>query len=159
MPTPASAPPRVMVFSCGTTAGITPRARHAAVSASYVTMPSASTQPAPGSTARTSQKLRTSRRRRGAAARSRNRLDVSLARPTAPLPSLSCSVSASLFLVCGLAFVEEVPGHGVTGERDIALGEHHLEEVRASVGRAEHLGAAIEVHAPDAPEALVEALR
>ena len=29
MPTPATAPPRVMVFSCGTTAGITPRARQA----------------------------------------------------------------------------------------------------------------------------------
>src|SRR2546423_13269391 len=109
-------------------------------------MPSASTQPALGSTARTSQKLRTSSRRRGAAARSRNRLDVSLARPTAPRPSLSCSVSASLFLICGFAFVEEVPGHGVAGERDVALGKEHLEKMRAPVGRAEHLGATVEIH-------------
>src|SRR5262245_31272874 len=122
-------------------------------------MPSASTQPACASTARTSRKALTSSRRRPWLARSRNRLDVSLCRATAPLPSLSCAVSASLFLVCGLALVEEVPGHGVASGRDIALGEHDLEEVRAARGRAEHLGAAVQVHAPDAAEALVEALR
>src|SRR5688500_10146025 len=56
-------------------------------------------------------------------------------------------------------FVEEVPGHRVARHRDVALGEHDLEEMRVPVGRAKHLGAAVQVHAPDAPEALVEALR
>src|SRR3954470_20548011 len=102
-------------------------------------MPSASTQPACASTARTSRKALTSSRRRSLAARSRKRLEVSFLRATAPLPCLSCAVSASFFLVCGLALVDEVPGHGVAGERDIALGEDDLEEVGATGGRAEHL--------------------
>src|SRR5207248_9971575 len=37
--------------------------------------------------------------------------------------------------------------------------EHDLEDMRASLGRAEHLGAAVEVGEPDAAEALVELLR
>src|SRR5687768_7804962 len=122
-------------------------------------MPSASTQPACASTASTSRKAETSRRRRGAATRSLNRLDVSLERLTAPLPALSCAARASFFLVCGFRFVEEIPGHRVARHRDVALGEHDLEQMRVPVGRAEHLGAAVQVHAPDAPEALVEALR
>src|SRR6185503_18505209 len=122
-------------------------------------MASASTQPACGSTARTSRKALTSSRRRSWLARSRKRLEVAFFRATAPLPCLSCAVSASFFLVCGLALVDEVPGHWIVVERDIALGEDHLEEVRAPGGRAEHLGAAVEIDAPDAPEALVEALR
>src|SRR5947207_1654652 len=51
-------------------------------------MPSASTMPAAASTRSTSRNARTSRRRRGAAARSRKRLEVSLARLTAPPPIL-----------------------------------------------------------------------
>src|SRR6185312_13056818 len=122
-------------------------------------MPSASTQPACGSTTSTSRKALTSRRRRSRAARSRKRFEVSFFRASAPLPCLSCAISASFFLVCGLALVEEVPGHGVARARDVALGEHDLEKVGAARRRAEHLGAAVEVHAPDAAEALVEALR
>src|SRR6185503_12326262 len=122
-------------------------------------MASASTQPACGSTARTSRKALTSSRRLSWLARSRKRLEVSFVSATAPLPCLSCAVSASFFLVCGLTLVDEVPGHWIVVERDIALGEHDLEEVGAPGGRAEHLGAAVEVDAPDAPEALVEALR
>src|SRR5687768_13528578 len=122
-------------------------------------MPSASTQPAAASIASTSRNAETSRRRRVPSARSRKRLEVSFFRATAPLPSLSCAARASFFLVCRFGFVEEVPGHRVARHRDVALGEHDLEEMRVPVGRAKHLGAAVQVHAPDAPEALVEALR
>src|SRR6266851_239486 len=156
MPTPATAPPRVMVLSCGTTAGITPCARHSATSASYVTMPSASTWPS--LIRRTSLKWRTSSRRRAAPARSRNRFEVSFASPTGPLPSLSRAAKASFFVVCRL-FVEESPAHRIAGLRDVALGEHDLEQVRVPLGRAEHLGAAVQVDAPHPAEALVEALR
>src|SRR5688572_8937976 len=179
MPTPATAPPRVMVFSCGTTAGITPCARHSRVRSSYGTMPSAST--APSAIFSTWLKPRTSRRRRVPAARSRNRLEVSLASATGPayipLACRNASTSESRLAACaasasampeaarrdrgrgflGRALVEEIARHGVAA--GVALGEHHLEEVGAAVRRAEHLGAAVEIAAPDAPEALVEALR
>src|SRR5882724_266019 len=124
-------------------------------------MPSVSTQPADASTASTSLKPRTSSRRRTALARSRKRFDVSLARPTGPAPRLSRSARASLFreCCCGFLFVEEAPAHGVVLHRDVALREHDLEKMRESRGRAEHLGAAVQVHAPDAAEALVELLR
>ena len=39
MPSPVTAPPSVIVLSCGTTSGMTPRARVAAASVSYVVMP------------------------------------------------------------------------------------------------------------------------
>src|SRR5581483_2176774 len=168
MPTPATAPPSVMVFNCGTTAGMTPRARHSRTRSSYVIMPSASTEPPAGSTARTWLKARTSSRRRGAASRSRNRFDVSFASPTGPAAAapdaLSRAARASFFSECcerGLLvkFVEVAARERVARHRDVALREHHLEEMRAAARRAEHLGAAVEVHAPDAPEALVEALR
>src|SRR3989475_734650 len=156
MPTPAPAPQGVMVFSCGPTAGITPCARHSATSASYVTIPSASTWPA--LIRRTSLKWRTSSRRRAAPARSRNRFEVSFASPTGPLPCLSRAAKASFFVVCRL-FVEESSAHRIAGLRDVALGEHDLEQVRVPLGRSEHLGAAVQVDAPDPAEALVEALR
>src|SRR5438874_7094895 len=131
-------------------------------------MPSASTQPAAASTASTWLKARTSSRRRGAASRSRNRFDVSFASPTgpaAPAPgALSRAARASFFSECcvrGLLvkFVEVLACERVARHRDVALGENDLEEVRAAGAGAEHLGAAVEVHAPDAPEPLVEALR
>src|SRR3954469_13112436 len=124
-------------------------------------MPSASTHPA-GSTCRTWLKVRTSRRRRAAPSRSRNRFDVSLASPTGPAPCLSCAARASFFLLCRLlafGLVEESPRHRVGRHTDVALGEDDLEEMRRPGGRAEHLGAAVQVDAPDAAEALVEALR
>src|SRR5207244_6525700 len=158
----ATAPPSVMVFNCGTTAGMTPCARHSRVRSSYVIMPSVSTQPAAPSTRRTWLKARTSSRRRATPSRSRNRFAVSLASPTGPCPSLSRAARASFFLECwscGLfegLFVEEAPAHGVVLHRDVALREHDLEKMREAPGRAEHLGAAVEIHAPDAPEALVE---
>src|SRR2546428_11150744 len=119
-------------------------------------MPSASTWPS--LIRRTSLKWRTSSRRRAAPARSRNRFEVSFASPTGPLPSLSRAAKASFFVVCRL-FVEESPAHRIAGLRDVALGEHDLEQVRVPLGRAEHLGAAVQVDAPDPAEALVEALR
>src|SRR5688572_27209916 len=174
IPTPATAPPRVMVLSCGTTAGITPCARQALVRTSYGIIPSASTWFS--RMERTSLNPRTSRRRRWPAARSRNRLEVSLARATCPEPPLSAFDSESRLAACAASAsampeaarrrfgrpqqrvaVEEVARHRVAG--GVALGEHDLEEVRAPGRRAEHLGAAVQVHAPDAPEALVEALR
>src|SRR2546428_10349827 len=119
-------------------------------------MPSASTWPS--LIRRTSLKWRTSSRRRAAPARSRNRFEVSFASPTGPPPSLSRAAKASFFVVCRL-FVEESPAHRIAGLRDVALGEHDLEQVRVPLGRAEHLGAAVQVDAPDPAEALVEALR
>src|SRR5689334_17048929 len=121
-------------------------------------MPSVSTQPACGSTDSTSLKARTSSRRRATLARSRNRFDVSFARPTGPAPSLSRAARASFFREydCGLLFVEEAPAQRIALHRDVALREHDLEEMRAPGRRAEHLRAAVEVDAPDAAEALVE---
>src|SRR5437773_6081854 len=127
-------------------------------------MPSVSTQPAVASTCSTWLKPRTSRRRRATPSRSRNRFEVSLASPTGPCPSLSRAARASFFLgcrCCGLfegLFVEKAPAHGVVLHRDVALREHDLEKMREPRGRAEHLGAAVEIHAPDAAEALVELL-
>src|ERR1700757_2268546 len=122
-------------------------------------MPSVSTQPAAASTASTWLNERTSSRRRGAAARSRKRFDVSFASPTGP-PSpgaLSRAARASFFSECcvrGLLvkFVELAARQRMARHRDVALGEHHLEEVRAARARAEHLGAAVQVDAPDAAE-------
>src|SRR3989441_1830858 len=138
-------------------------------------MPSVSTQPAAPSTRSTWLKPRTSRRRRAGPWRSRKRFDVSFASPTgpsgrgwAPVPpmnSLSRAARASFFLECwscGLfegLFVEEAPAHGVVPHRDVALGEHDLEKMREPPMRADHLGAAVQVHAPDAPDTLVDFLR
>src|SRR5919204_3878866 len=131
-------------------------------------MPSASTQPAAASTASTWLNARTSSRRRGADSRSRNRFEVSFASPTGPASPAACALSraarASFFSECcvrGLLvkFVEMLARQRVARHRDVALGEHDLEEMRAPGGGAEHLGAAVEVNAPDAAEALVEALR
>src|ERR1051326_8127674 len=122
-------------------------------------MPSVSTQPACASTASTWLKPRTSSRRRATLARSRNRFDVSFARPTGPAPSLSRAARSSFFRecdFCGLLFVEEAPAQRIALHRDVTLREHDLEEMRAAVRGAEHLGAAVQVHAPDAAEALVE---
>src|SRR2546425_4807691 len=135
-------------------------------------MPSVSTQPAAPSTRSTWLKPRTSRRRRAGPWRSRKRFDVSFASPTgpsgrgwAPVPpmnSLSRAARASFFLECwscGLfegLFVEEAPAHGVVLHRDVALREHDLEKMREPPGRAEHLRAAVEIHAPDPAEDLVE---
>src|SRR5262245_28382988 len=156
MPTPATAPPSVMVLSCGTTVGITPRARHSRARSSYGIMPSASTQPSPKPM--TSLNARTSSRRRSPAARSRKRLDVSLASATGPVAALSCAARASFFFACCCKLVvEELPAHRIAGSGHVPLGEHDLEEMRAADARAEHLGAAVQIGAPDAAEALVEA--
>src|SRR5262245_19342652 len=121
-------------------------------------MPSASTHPSPKPM--TSLNARTSRRRRSPEARSRKRLDVSLASATVPVDALSCAASASLFFACGCKLVvEEVTAHRIAGRGHVALGEHDLEEMGAADPRAEHLGAAVQVGPPDAAEALVEALR
>src|SRR5437667_10461879 len=119
-------------------------------------MPSASTWPS--LMRRTSLKWRTSSRRRAAPARSRNRFEVSFASPTGPLPSLSRAAKASFFVVCRL-FAEESPAPRIAGLRDVALGEHDLEQVRVPLGRAEHLGAALPVDTPDAADALVAPVR
>src|SRR3990170_4091669 len=121
-------------------------------------MPSASTQPAAAFTSSTSRNARTSRRRRSPRARSRNRFEVPFASATGPAPRLSCALSACVFAVCAL-LVEELPAHRVAAAGDVALREHDLKEVRVALRRAEHLRAAVQVDAPDAPEALVELLR
>src|SRR5678816_2844597 len=152
MPTPATAPPRVMVFNCGTTVGMTPCARHSRTRSSYGIMPSASTQPEPPVSPNwmTWLKARTSRRRRSPAARSRKRLDVSLASATGPPAALSCAARASFFFACCCKLVvEELPAHGIARHRHVALGEDDLEEVRAPDARAEHLGAAVQIRSPD----------
>src|SRR5256885_5386393 len=129
-------------------------------------MPSAST--ASALTESTWLNSRTSSRRRGGAARSRKRLEVSFASPTGPAspPSgaLSRAARAPFFCACCLRgllvkFVEEVARQRIARGRDVALGEDDLEEVRLAGRRAEHLGAAVEIDAPDAAEALVEFLR
>src|SRR3954469_18854416 len=102
-------------------------------------MPSASTRSS--LTERTSLKVRTSRRRRAPAARSRKRLDVSLASPTGPPGSLSCAARASFFFACCCKLVvEELPAHWIARRGDVPLGERDLEEMRAPDARAEHLG-------------------
>src|SRR3970282_2138911 len=118
-------------------------------------MPSASTQSFP--TERTSLKPRTSRRRPACAARSRNRFELSFARPTGPLPCLSRAASGSFFRVCGWRLVEESTAHRIGG--GVPLGKHDLEQMQVANGRTEPLGATVEVDAPDAAEALVESLR
>src|SRR5438067_5132125 len=129
-------------------------------------MPSAST--ASALTESTWLNSRTSSRRRGGASRSRKRLEVSFASPTGPAPppsgALSRAARASFFCACCLRgllvkFVEVLARHRVARCRDVALGKDDLEKVRAPGGGAEHLGAAVEIHAPDAPEPLVEFLR
>src|SRR5690348_3503051 len=122
-------------------------------------MPSVSTKSS--SMQSTSLNARTSSRRRATFSRSRKRFEVSLASPIGPAPALSCAARASFFLLCRLSglFVEEAPAHRVRRLGDVALGEHDLEEMRVAGRRAEHLGAAVQVGAPDAAEALVEALR
>src|SRR5574341_1247543 len=127
-------------------------------------------------------KPRTSSRRRCAGSRSRKRFDVSLASATGPAPVLSDRTRESRLAACAASasampetarrrfgdgrlrglhrlLVEELAAHRVARHRHVPLREHDLEEVRATGRRAEHLGAAIQIHAPDAPEALVEALR
>src|SRR5512134_246058 len=121
-------------------------------------MPSASTQPSRALTSSRSRNCRTSRRRRAPAARSRNRLEVSFASPTGPAPRLSCALSACVLAACR-RLIEEPPAHRVVLARDVAPGEHDLEQVRVALGRAEHLRAAVQVYAPHATEALVELLR
>src|SRR5258706_3778019 len=121
-------------------------------------MPSASTEFS--FTERTSLKARTSSRRRSPLARSRNRFEVSLASATGPVAALSCAARASFFFACCCRlFVEELPAHRIARHRHVALGADDLEEMRAPDARAEHLGAAVQIRSPDAPEALVEARR
>src|SRR3970040_2690019 len=114
-------------------------------------MPAASTQSFP--TERTSLKPRTSRRLPACPARSRNRFELAFARPPGPLPCLSRAASASFFRVCGWRFVEESTAHRVSG--GVPLGKHDLEQMRIPGARAEHLGAAVEIDAPDAAAACV----
>src|SRR2546423_4544592 len=115
-------------------------------------------------TSRTALNARTSRRRRATLSRSRKRFEVSLARPTGPRPSLSDAARSSFFFECccrglGFKFVEEAAAHRIARHRHVAPGEHDLEKMCVPGARAEHLGATVEVDAPDAAEALVEALR
>src|SRR5215467_4668891 len=168
MPTPASAPPSVIDFNCGTTCGMSPCASVASERASNVVMPSASTMPAAGSSFRTRLKCLRLIRGAGRSARSRKRFEVSLASPTRaepPTPSSACS--AAIFSACvtngsvrpaETPLVEERPAHRIV-RADVALAHQHLEQVRVAVLGAEHLRAGPEIGPPGAAEALVEALR
>ena len=100
MPTPATAPPSVMVFSCGTTAGMTPCARQRAVEV-LVRDHAFGLDRALRSTASTWLNPRTSSRRRARRSRSRNRLEVSLASATGPgARALSDCASGSRLAAC-----------------------------------------------------------
>ena len=82
MPSPVTAPPRVMVFNCGTTNGDNPKGRVAATRSSYVHMPATSAVRASGSTAITPVRPETSSPLALAFSRARNRFEVGLARRT-----------------------------------------------------------------------------
>ena len=77
MPSPVTAPPRVIVLSCGTTSGISPYGRVASTRCSYVVMPSTSAQRCSELTSSTPLKALTSKRD-VLRARGRNRLEVAL---------------------------------------------------------------------------------
>src|SRR3954468_4920715 len=142
-------------------------------------MPSASTEPPATSTRSTSSKPERSTFGFADGCRSRKRLEVFLARPISTLPerTLASSLSSLAWwfvevilrrgvyperaegLLRMTLLVQEVPAHRVAARGQVALAHHDLEQMRASVRRAEHLGAGPEVGAPDAAEALVEFLR
>ena len=82
MPSPVTAPPRVMVFSCGTTVGISPCGSVASTRCSYVVMPCTSAVRASGSTESTRSRPETSSPGRLTVVRGRKRLDVRLASRT-----------------------------------------------------------------------------
>ena len=82
MPNPVTAPPRVIVFSCGTTSGDNPWGSVAATRSSYVHMPATSAVRASGSTAMTPVSPDVSRPLTSLLARARNRLEVGLASRT-----------------------------------------------------------------------------
>src|SRR3990172_3305227 len=142
-------------------------------------MPSTSTQPSTGFTSRTWPNSRTSRLRRGASARSRNRLEVRFPRRTGAPPALVASSrtsrsrrSANPFMGTSrrdfslvddrgepLLVVEEGAAHRIALPVDVALAEDDLEEMRPPVRHAKHVGARVEIRPPHPPEALVEPLR
>ena len=82
IPSPVTAPPSVIVFSCGTTSGISPYASVASTRSSYVVMPSTSAVRASGATERTPASPETSSP--GVAARARKTLLVRFASRTEP---------------------------------------------------------------------------
>lgn len=82
MPSPVTAPPRVMVRSCGTHSGTRPWGRVAATRSSYVVIPSTSAVRRSASTSRTPEKADTSRPGVLVGLRGRNRLEVRLASRT-----------------------------------------------------------------------------
>ena len=82
MPSPETAPPSVIVFSCGTTSGANPQRRVAATRSSYVHIPATSAVRASGSTAMTPVKPDVSSPLTVFLARARNRFDVGLASRT-----------------------------------------------------------------------------
>ena len=95
IPRPVTAPPKVIVLSCGTTSGINPCGRVASTKSSYVVMPSTSAVRASASTRSTPENALTSSRGASLAALLRNRLDVRLpSRTGAPAGSAAyCSRS------------------------------------------------------------------
>ena len=82
IPSPVTAPPSVIVFSCGTTSGDNPYGSVAATRSSYVHMPATSAVRARGSTAITPVRPDVSRPGASRLARARNRLEVGLASRT-----------------------------------------------------------------------------
>jgi hypothetical protein len=82
MPSPVTAPPSVIVFSCGTTSGANARGSVAATRSSYVHIPATSAVRASGSTVMTSVNPDVFRPLTVFLARVRNRFDVGLASRT-----------------------------------------------------------------------------
>src|SRR5215470_15834711 len=168
MPTPASAPPSVIDFNCGTTCGIRPCASVASARSAKLVMPSASTMPAAVSSFRTRLKCLRLMRGGGRSALSRKRFEVSFARPTrAAPPPESSDLRAAIFSACvtngsvrpaETPLIQERPAHRIV-RADVALAHQHLEQMRVAVLGAEHFRAGPKVRAPGATEALVESLR
>ncbi|SIK95410.1 Uncharacterised protein [Mycobacteroides abscessus subsp. abscessus] len=89
MPSPVTAPPSVIVLSCGTTSGESPWARVAATRSSYVHMPATSAVLLTGSTSMTPVSPEVSRPGVVDFALARNRFDVGLAKRTAAVVGMA----------------------------------------------------------------------
>lgn len=89
MPSPVTAPPSVMVLSCGTTYGMSPCGSVASTRCSYVVMPWTSAVMVSGSTLMTSSRSLAESLAVFVASRNLNRLDVDLASRGAAPPGIS----------------------------------------------------------------------
>src|SRR5258705_13735006 len=100
-------------------------------------MPSAETRARAASTSTTSLKRERSTRGRACRSRSRKRFDVLFARPTPPGPPATSARNRASLLSWLFTGVEEFAAHRIVVP-DVAFAHYDLEEVRLSMGGAEH---------------------